>query len=99
VEESANVVEAEKVEPATLNGKPAVRIHFSGPVSPLSLDHVRAVRADGSEVPVARWVGVNLQDLFLTSQDGLVLDTKSVVIEGVEDRTGRAVSSSQLPAR
>jgi hypothetical protein len=96
VEESANVVEAEKVEPATLNGKPAVRIHFSGPVSPLSLDHVRA---DGSEAPVVRWVGVNLQDLFLTSQDGLVLDTKSVVIEGVEDRTGRAVSSSQLPAR
>jgi hypothetical protein len=93
VEESANVVEAEKLEPATLNGKPAVRIHFSGPVSPLSLDHVRAVRAYGSEV------GVNLQDLFLTSQDGFVLDTKSVVIEGVEERTGRAVSSSQLPAR
>jgi hypothetical protein len=41
---------------------------------------------------VVRWVGVNLQDLFLTSQDGFVLDTKSVVIEGVEDRTGRAVS-------
>ncbi len=89
IESASKPVQTEVIEAAQFEDKPALHIHFSAPVSPLSLTRIRVLNEDGSEVPLVRKLTTDLLDLYLMAPDGTALRARSIRMDGLEDRLGR----------
>jgi methionine-rich copper-binding protein CopC len=89
-------------EITTLRGKPAMHLHFTRPVSPLSIDGILLRDAKGSPIPLAlRRIDTSFHEVWLVpQQSGVDLTQATVVIDNVEDRAGwRLARTLHRPGR
>jgi hypothetical protein len=79
-----------RLESAVYDAGPAIRLRFSVPVSPLSWDGIRLLAADGSQVPAVVRMSADGREWMLTPSAGQRFPLPlRVVVDGVEDRSGR----------
>jgi methionine-rich copper-binding protein CopC len=89
-------VTIEKIDVVLEEGRPALRVHFSGQVSPLSISRALLMEADGKEIPADRRLSVDCRTLLLrpltpaAGAAGMKLEDR-----GIEDRSGRRLAGDR----
>jgi hypothetical protein len=98
----APAAEVAAVEWTTFSGKTAVLVRFSAPVSPLSLDAVRLVAGDGTELAVERQISLDGRQVWLIPRAGpmgrvvtleeLMIGSVRVALGEVRDGAGHRIT-------
>jgi methionine-rich copper-binding protein CopC len=101
VQPESSAAEVSGVQLTMSCGRAAVLVQFSEPVSPLSLDSVRLVTGDGTEIAVERRVSIDYRYVWLIPRDGesgqsvglaeLVRSSARIQLDEMPDRAGRVV--------